>query len=94
MIIEGATVVITGGGSGIGRALAEQCAASGAARVVVVDRSPEAAHAVAAAIGGEAEVVDVGDEAAVGALIERVSASGAWLGGFERLYRSSLEPPA
>jgi NAD(P)-dependent dehydrogenase (short-subunit alcohol dehydrogenase family) len=39
MRIEGATVVIRGGGSGIGRALAERCAASGAGRVVVVDRS-------------------------------------------------------
>jgi len=73
-------VLVTGGGHGIGRAIAELFARDGA-RVVVADRSREAAERVVAAIqadkGGEAVPVevDVRDavsvDAAVGAVIER-----------------------
>ena len=63
--------VITGGGSGIGAALARRFAADGAARVVVVDRQLDSAEAVAADIGGTAEQVDVTDPAAVQDLVDR-----------------------
>ena len=38
MELEGKTIVITGGASGIGKALAERAHADGATHVVVVDR--------------------------------------------------------
>jgi NAD(P)-dependent dehydrogenase (short-subunit alcohol dehydrogenase family) len=51
MDVDGAGVVVTGAGHGIGRALAARMAAQGA-RVVVNDLDAEAAHAVANEIGG------------------------------------------
>ena len=63
-------VVITGGASGIGKALAERAHADGAAHVVVVDRDDVGATAVAETVGGTAAVVDVTDEAAIAALVD------------------------
>lgn len=70
--LEGKVGLVTGAGSGIGRASAQRFAAEGA-RVVVVDLDGEAAAATAAAIeadGGEALALptDVGDDAAVRAM--------------------------
>src|SRR6516164_6185907 len=58
---QGAVVVITGGASGIGRALGEAMARQGA-KVVLVDRQIELAETVAGGIrdrGGQASVVEV-----------------------------------
>lgn len=74
MEINGTVAVVTGGGSGIGAALARRFAAEGAERVVVVDRELDGAHAVAAEIGGVGEQVDVTDEEAVRDLVERTIA--------------------
>ncbi|HVU91987.1 MAG TPA: SDR family oxidoreductase [Jatrophihabitans sp.] len=74
MELRDAVVVITGGGSGIGAALARRCAAEGARRVVVADRVAAAAQAVADEVGGVAEPVDVTDAAAVQGLVERTLA--------------------
>ncbi|MFC7708874.1 3-hydroxybutyrate dehydrogenase [Micromonospora lupini] len=65
--LAGRTALVTGGGSGIGRACALRLGAAGAT-VLVVDRNLEAAKAVAAEVGGRAEGVDLADAAAVDAL--------------------------
>jgi len=66
-----ATAVVTGGGHGIGRALCRRLARDGA-RVIVVDIEQAAAERVARDIDGVARVVDVGDEAALAALVEAI----------------------
>src|SRR5580704_10508096 len=67
-IVEGSGVVVTGGGAGIGRALARRLAAGGG-RVVVNDLDVEAAAAVADEIGGYAVPGDVATEQGVHELI-------------------------
>jgi NAD(P)-dependent dehydrogenase (short-subunit alcohol dehydrogenase family) len=71
MDIPGKVIVVTGGGSGIGAAMARRFAADGAEAVIVVDLVAESARAVADEIGGVAEEVDVTDPAAVQALVTR-----------------------
>ena len=74
MQINGSIAVITGGGSGIGAALARRFAAEGAAAVVVADRNAASARAVAEGIGGTGVECDVTDAAAVRDLVEQVIA--------------------
>ena len=68
MKISGKSVVITGGGSGIGAALARRVAGLGA-RVFVADLVGEKAAAVADEIGGHGAACDVRDETAVQSMI-------------------------
>lgn len=68
MNVRGSGTVVTGGGGGIGRAIARKLAAAGA-RVVVNDRDPAAAEAVATEIGGWAAPADVSTAAGIGRLI-------------------------
>jgi NAD(P)-dependent dehydrogenase (short-subunit alcohol dehydrogenase family) len=68
MELDGKHVVVTGAGSGIGRACAVRFAAEGA-RVVVSDLDGERARAVAAEIGAVAIPADVGREAEILALV-------------------------
>lgn len=72
MDIEGQVAAVTGGGSGLGRAVAEALAARGA-KVAVVDRNQAAAEEVAQAIGGLALALDVADSSAAEAGLARVA---------------------
>ncbi|RVV98117.1 SDR family NAD(P)-dependent oxidoreductase [Mesobaculum littorinae] len=69
MKLEGTSVLVTGGGSGLGAATAGWLAERGA-RVAVLDRSAEAAQRVADEVGGIACVADVTDETAVTAALD------------------------
>ena len=62
MDLDGTVVVITGAGSGIGRAACDVFAGEGA-HVLAVDRDQDPAEAAAAATGGTALVGDVADPA-------------------------------
>jgi NAD(P)-dependent dehydrogenase (short-subunit alcohol dehydrogenase family) len=80
-LLDGERALVTGGGSGIGRAVCERFAAEGAA-VAVLDRDVETATAVAAAIGGIAQPADVRDHRAVTAATDAAAAA---LGGLSIL---------
>jgi NAD(P)-dependent dehydrogenase (short-subunit alcohol dehydrogenase family) len=71
--VSGAVVVVTGGASGIGRALARRFAAEGATGVVVADLDAVGAQRVADEIGerGAGVGCDVADESAVIALVDQ-----------------------
>jgi NAD(P)-dependent dehydrogenase (short-subunit alcohol dehydrogenase family) len=70
MELAGKVVVVTGGGSGIGRALSERFAREGAKGIVVADVDGSAAERVAASVGGIGMRVDV----AVSSDVEAVAA--------------------
>ncbi|HET9174962.1 MAG TPA: SDR family oxidoreductase, partial [Pseudolabrys sp.] len=71
MDLSGKTVVVTGAGSGIGRALCEAFHQAGAKKIVVADIDLQAAEAVAGRIGGAAILCDVAKEAQIRSLIEK-----------------------
>lgn len=71
MELEGRIAVVTGGASGIGRALVERFKREGAKHVVVIDRDEAGALAAAEAVGGTGIALDVTDEAALRASVER-----------------------
>jgi NAD(P)-dependent dehydrogenase (short-subunit alcohol dehydrogenase family) len=74
MRLAGAAAIVTGGGSGLGKATAEAFAARGA-RVAVFDRNAEAAEAVAKAIGGLALAGDVADSASAESALAKAAAA-------------------
>jgi 3-hydroxybutyrate dehydrogenase len=67
MDLTGRRALVTGGGSGIGRACAARLAAAGAA-VVIVDVNSDRALAVAEELGGTSIAADLSDMAAVAEL--------------------------
>ncbi len=74
MEIKGKVVVVTGGASGIGAALARRFAQERAAGVVVADLDEAGARSVASEVGGLAVPTDVAVEAQVQALIAQATA--------------------
>lgn len=74
MKLENKVAVVTGGASGIGRALARRFHAEGAKAVVVADVQEEALRAVAEEVNGRALVCDVTKEADIQNLVARTEA--------------------
>jgi NAD(P)-dependent dehydrogenase (short-subunit alcohol dehydrogenase family) len=70
MQIQDKVVVVTGGASGIGRALCERFAKEGARGVLVADLDEAGSQQVAAGIGGMAMRVNVADEVEVRRLVQ------------------------
>ncbi len=91
LALRDAVVVITGGGSGIGAAMARRFAAEGA-RVLVNDLDADAAAAVVAQIGGRAVPGDAAEPADVKGLVDL-----AWdeYGGLDLFCANAgVSPPA
>jgi NAD(P)-dependent dehydrogenase (short-subunit alcohol dehydrogenase family) len=74
MNIQGQSAFVTGGGSGLGEAVARELARLGA-KVTIFDRNAEGAQRVAADVGGLATVGDVADSAAVTAALDAAEAA-------------------
>jgi NAD(P)-dependent dehydrogenase (short-subunit alcohol dehydrogenase family) len=72
-MLQGLVAFVTGGGSGLGAAIAKRLAADGA-HVVLNDLRPEGAEKTAAEVGGETAVFDVTDSAAFDAAVDDVVA--------------------
>lgn len=77
MKIEGSRILVTGGGTGIGRAVTELAVQKGA-RVVICGRRKEPLEEVAQATGATPLICDVGDPVAVRRMVEDAEAA---LGG-------------
>ncbi len=71
MQIAGKKIVVTGGASGIGRAMAARFHAEGAAGIVVADLQADALQQVAAEVNGLAVQCDVADEKSIQNLVKR-----------------------
>jgi meso-butanediol dehydrogenase/(S,S)-butanediol dehydrogenase/diacetyl reductase len=84
-LLEGQRAVVTGGGSGIGRATCRRMAQEGA-QVAVFDLNKESAETVAKEIGGIAFGVDVGDP---DALRDAVDEAAKELGGLSAIYNNA-----
>ncbi len=82
MDIKNRVVVITGGGSGIGEALAHACADAGASQVVVADLHGDQAARVAEDIGGSAVEIDVRSENAIRQLVDETESRFGPIGVF------------
>ena len=70
MLLKDRVAVVTGGASGIGRALCERFAREGARAVVVADRDADGARRVAGDISGLAVEVDVASEEEIARLVQ------------------------
>ena len=84
-LLEGRTAVVTGGGSGIGRATCRRMTEEGA-HVAVFDVDAASAEQVAKEIGGVAFDVDVGDPDAMQAAVD---AAAVQLGGLSIIYNNA-----
>ena len=72
--LQGRLALVTGGASGIGRAVADLLAAEGA-RPVLADRDATEGAAAAQALDARFQLLDVGDEAAVATVVAEVEES-------------------
>ena len=84
-LLDGQAAVVTGGGSGIGRATCRRMAQEGA-RVAVLDVDGDSAEAVAQEVGGFAYAVDVGDPDSLRAAVDAAADA---LGGLSIIYNNA-----
>jgi meso-butanediol dehydrogenase/(S,S)-butanediol dehydrogenase/diacetyl reductase len=84
-LLDGKKAIVTGGGSGIGRATCRRMAEEGAS-VAVLDLDGDAAALVAKEIDGVSFPVDVGDPDALRQVVDAAVAS---LGGLSLLYNNA-----
>jgi len=84
-LLDGHKAIVTGGGSGIGRATSRRMAEEGAA-VAVLDLDGDAAKKVAEEVGGVGYAVDVGDPDALRRVVDDAAAQ---LGGLSLLYNNA-----
>jgi NAD(P)-dependent dehydrogenase (short-subunit alcohol dehydrogenase family) len=75
MELQDRVVVITGGGSGIGEALARAAHGAGARHVVVADLDGEQAERVAGGVNGTNVAIDVRDESAIRRLVDETESA-------------------
>src|SRR5436190_10926586 len=68
MNVQGKAIVVTGGASGIGKALVERFHREGAENILVADLNADGARQVADSVGGLSMAADVSKEADVAAL--------------------------
>jgi NAD(P)-dependent dehydrogenase (short-subunit alcohol dehydrogenase family) len=97
MKVAGNVVVVTGGATGIGRAMCRRFEAEGARAVVVADIDAVGAAAVASEIGGWAVATDVSREADIAALVaattERYGAIDLFCSNAGIIVEGGLETP-
>ncbi|MEH6585272.1 MAG: SDR family oxidoreductase [Halioglobus sp.] len=74
MEVAGKLVVVTGGANGIGKALCERFHAAGARKIIVADLEEANAKTVADTLGGDGYGVNVRDESAIKAMVDKVEA--------------------
>lgn len=84
-LLESQRAVVTGGGSGIGRATCRRMAKEGAA-VAVLDIDAASAEAVAAEIGGTAHVADVADPDSMQSAVDQAASA---MGGITTLFNNA-----
>lgn len=72
MDIKGKTIIVTGGGSGIGEGLCHRFSQEGAKHIIVADIIEADAQRVASEMGGIPKVIDVTDESQIKSLIDEV----------------------
>lgn len=84
-LVDGARVLVTGGGDGIGAATARRLAAEGAS-VAVLDRNGADARRVAAECNGHAIECDVADREALARAVDEAAAA---LGGLSGLFNNA-----
>ena len=84
-LLDGQRAIVTGGGSGIGRATCRKMAAEGAS-VAVLDLDGDRSKAVADEIGGPALVADVCDADGLRAAVDEAAAA---LGGLTILFNNA-----
>jgi len=84
-VLDGHKAIVTGGGSGIGRATCRRMAEEGA-RVWTLDLDGDAAAATANEIGGNASAVDVSEAEAVAAAVEEAARA---MGGLSIIFNNA-----